>query len=105
MTRCWKFWGERLNEEGKGCKAVDYKSIKIGIHPTIVSTELPYFVSLGLIEKDRKGTYLVNSKAIEFVDNLNWNKEVEAKMILRSTIQNSWFCDLTSKILKGLEVP
>ncbi len=84
----------------KGEKMVDYKSIKIGIHPTHISSELPYLESISLVKKNKKGKYSVDPKTIELVDNLNWNKELEAKRILGDMIQKSWFGNLTSKIVK-----
>jgi hypothetical protein len=84
----------------KGCKTIDYKSVKIGIHPTAISSELQYFESLGLVKKEKNGKYSVDAKVIEFVDNLNWNKELEAKEILRNIVKESWFGSLTIKIIK-----
>jgi hypothetical protein len=84
----------------KGSKTIDYKSVKIGVHPTAISSELRYFESLGLVKKGKNGKYYVDAKVIEFVDNLNWNKELEAKEILRNIVKESWFGSLTIKIIK-----
>lgn len=90
----------------KGEKTVNYKTIKIDIHPFNISSELHYLEYLGLIKKVKRGIYSVDPKMVEFIDNLNWNKELEAKEILRDIVQRSWFGDLTSKIanVKGGKV-
>jgi hypothetical protein len=84
----------------KGSKAIDYKSVKIGVHPTVVSSELRYFESLGLVKKGENGKYYVDAKVTEFADNMNWKKESEAKKILRDIVKESWFGNLTIKIIK-----
>jgi len=84
----------------KGSKTIDYKSVKIGIHPTAISSELRYFESLGLVKKGKNGKYYVDAKVIEFVDNINRKKESEAKNLLRDIIKESWFGSLTIKIIK-----
>ena len=84
----------------KGDQPVKYDEIKIPkIHPTRVSAELKFLASIGLAERKAKGIYVPTSKAIEFVNTLNWKKEEDATQIIKEVISKSWFGDLVIKML------
>ena len=90
----------------RGNKSVTYKDIKIpGVCSTNVSSELSFLRSIDLLrDGDKRGTYIPTQQAINFVNNLNWNKEVEAKRILRQMLLKTWFGNLTIGLLKIKEL-
>jgi len=90
----------------KGNKPVTYKDIKIpGVCLTNVSSELSFLRSIDFLrDGDKRGTYIPTPQAINFVNNLNWNKEAEAKRILRQMLLKAWFGNLTIRLLKIKEL-
>jgi len=83
----------------KGEKPIKYSNF-IGLgSTTYVSSELAFFADAGLAIKEKGSKYLPTDEVIEFVNILNWDEE-EAKKKLANILSNSWFGDVTIKILK-----
>ncbi len=90
----------------KGKKAIMYRDIKIpGVSPNRISSELNFFESIKLLNKgDKRGKYLPSKKLIEFINNLIWNRESEAKNILKEILLETWFGNLTKQLLNIKEI-
>ncbi len=90
----------------RGKKAVTYKDVKVPkVSAARISSELNFLESINILKQgDKRGEYLPSQEIIEFVDNLNWGKEAEAKIVLRQLLINTWFGDLTVKLLNVKEV-
>jgi len=90
----------------RGKKAITYKDVKIpNVSATRVSSELKFLESVNILkQRDKRGEYLPSQEIIDFVNKLNWGKEAEAKIVLRQLLLNTWFGNLTVKLLNVKEV-
>lgn len=88
-----------------GKKAITYKDVKVlKVTATRISSELKFLASINALKKgNKRGEYLPLQEIINFVNNLKWNKERDAKNILRQLLLNTWFSNLTVKLLNVKE--
>ena len=86
-----------------GREPVNYNSFKslVDIHPTIISGNNEFFVSIGLIKEveGKRGYYLPNEQAIKLSNALKWNKQEEVKSILQELLSVTWFWNTTKQLL------
>ncbi len=90
----------------KGEKVITYKDVKVpGVQPTRISNMLKFFESIKLLTKVNKPSgYKPSKELIDFINNLNWNKEEEAKEILRQRLLETWFGDLAVRLLRVKDI-
>lgn len=88
-----------VEHSDKGEKAVSYRDIRGVANKASVSSELAFFADAGLAVKEKGSKYVPTKKVIEFVKHAEWDEE-GAKNILKQILLNTWFGELTKKILK-----
>ncbi|MCD6371832.1 MAG: hypothetical protein J7L39_03895 [Candidatus Aenigmarchaeota archaeon] len=90
----------------RGKKPITYKDVRVPkVSPTRISSEFNFLASINLIAQGKKrGEYIPTKEIIEFVNNINWDKETEAKGIIRKILLNTWFGNMTVRLLKVKEL-
>jgi hypothetical protein len=86
----------------KGKIPVSYKEVgKLSVSPANVSKNNKFFEETGFIQKveGERGKYIPTLNAIDIIENLNWDKEEEAKKILRNLLMKTWFWSLVNNLL------
>ena len=78
---------------------VNYKDIRGLGSKTHISSELSFLADAGLSERQKGSKYLPIPEVVKVVNYLNSEKEKDAKEILNSLLQKSWFGELTIKII------
>lgn len=77
----------------EGREPTDYNQVAgfANVAPATVSACNRFFVHVGVIRQaEESNKYLATEQAIEFHRAINWNKEEEAKGILRGLISKTW---------------
>ena len=93
-----KAFVEDYRKKGQPLKYDEVTSTSINKY--VVSSELKFFASIGLADKQKRSKYIPTPDAIKIADYMMQERVEDSKKILRKILVQSWFGEKVTSVLK-----